>query len=76
MHEKLEAIHDRHRDVRDDQVGPVLAHGIEPFTPIRRDTYAVARLFEHELQQFADVFAVVDDQDAPAFGGHDDNGRS
>jgi hypothetical protein len=65
--DELEAVHVRHVDVGDDQRRRAAQHDVAGGDRVLGDVHLVARGREMQLQQLADAFVVVDDQDA---GGH------
>lgn len=66
LEQELEAVHHRHDDIEDDEVGSPRARLLESVGAVLRRRDLVACLLQHELVPLADVFAVVDDQNARA----------
>ena len=62
--EHLEAVHARHLDVEQDEVGRVALGEREPFLAGRGADELVPFVFERHPQRIADRRFVVDDQDA------------
>jgi hypothetical protein len=61
--DEFEAVHVRHVDVREDQVGRVLQYLVDGVDRIGGGADVVARRGEVHAQQFAQAFVVVHDQD-------------
>ena len=59
----LEAVHLRHHDVDDQQVGPLLAQLLQRLLAVLRQDHAVAQRLEVHLQDLADARRVVGHQD-------------
>ena len=58
------AVHLRHHDVEDDQVGMFRIRAFQGFFPIERFQYLMAVTFQKELDQLYDIFFIVDNQNA------------
>ena len=58
-----EAIHDRHQDVGDDQVGRCGARGSQRFGPIGRGDHRIAGRLQHRAPEIELLLVVIDNQD-------------
>ena len=64
----VEAVHLRHLDVEEDEVGRFLLGDLEPRGAVGREQALVALVLEDHLQRRADGLLVVDDEDPRLHG--------